>query len=88
MQKTTESGGKKTPVANTFVVTIAKNVPAGLYDARVAGLFGASNPMTFAVTSREVVRESEGNNSFKEADEFVWGRPSSDRSTAPPMSIT
>ncbi|GIT30076.1 MAG: hypothetical protein Ct9H300mP1_21220 [Planctomycetaceae bacterium] len=88
VQKTTESGGKKTPVANTFVVTIAKNVPAGLYDARVAGLFGASNPMTFAVTGREVVRESEGNNSFKEADEFLWGRPSSGRSTAPPMSIT
>ena len=74
VQKTTESGGKKTPVANTFVVTIAKNVPAGLYDARVAGLFGASNPMTFAVTSREVVRESEGNNSFKEADEFALGK--------------
>ena len=74
VQKTTESGGKKTPVANTFVVTIAKNVPAGLYDARVAGLFGASNPMTFAVTSREVVRESEGNNSFGEADEFALGK--------------
>ncbi len=74
LQKTTESGGKKTPVANTFVVTIAKNVPAGLYDARVTGLFGASNPMTFAVTSREIVRESEGNNGYDEADEFALGK--------------
>jgi len=74
VQKTTESGGKKTPVANTFVVTIAKNVPAGLYDARVTGLFGASNPMTFAVTSREIVRESEGNNGYDEADEFALGK--------------
>ncbi len=74
VQKTTEAGGKKTPVANTFVVTIAKTVPVGLYDARVSGLFGSSNPMTFAVTGREVVRESEGNNSFAEADEFVLGK--------------
>ncbi len=74
VQKTTESGGKKTPVANTFVVNVAKNVPTGLYDVRISGLFGASNPMTFAVTRREVVRESEGNNSFDEADEFVLGK--------------
>jgi len=74
VQKTTESGGKKIPVANSFVVTIAKDVAPGLYDARVSGLFGASNPMAFAVTGREVVRESEGNNSFKEADEFTLGK--------------
>jgi len=74
VQKTTDSGGKKTPVANTFVVTIAKTAPVGLYDARITGLFGASNPMTFAVTGREVVRESEGNNSFAEADEFTLGK--------------
>ena len=74
VQKTTDSAGKKTPVANTFLVTIAKTVPVGLYDARIAGLFGASNPMTFAVTGREVVRESEGNNSFAEADEFTLGK--------------
>ena len=74
VQKTTDSGGKKTPVANTFVVTIAKTVPVGLYDARITGLFGSSNPMTFAVTGREVVRESEGNNSFAEADEFALGK--------------
>ena len=54
VQKTTESGGKKTPVANTFVVTVGKDVAPGLYDARVSGLFGGSNPMAFAVTSREV----------------------------------
>ena len=74
VQKSTESGGKKTPVANTFVVTIGKDVAPGLYDARVSGLFGASNPMAFAVTSREVIRESEGNNTIGEADEFALGK--------------
>ncbi len=74
VQKTTESGGKKTPVANTFVVTIAGNVAPGLYDVRVTGLFGASNPSTFAVTSREVIKESEGNNTIDQADEIALGQ--------------
>jgi hypothetical protein len=74
VQKMTMAGGKATVVANSFVVTIAKTVPAGLYDVRVTGLFGSSNPATFAVTGREVVRESEGNNSFADADELVLGQ--------------
>ena len=32
-----------------FAVTIAPDVPAGIYDVRVSGLFGVSNPRTFVV---------------------------------------
>ena len=34
---------------NLFQVTIAKQVPPGIYDAMVIGKFGASNPRAFAV---------------------------------------
>ena len=32
-----------------FAVTIAPDVPAGIYDVRVSGLFGVSNPRAFVV---------------------------------------
>ena len=70
VQKTTESNGKKTPVANSFVVTIDGKVPAGFHDARVSGLFGTSNPRAFLVSSRKQSREKEGNNTFTEATPF------------------
>ncbi len=73
VQKTTEANGKKTPVANTFVVKIDGKVPAGFYDVRISGLFGTSNPRTFAVSSRKHLRESEANNAFTEADEMELG---------------
>src|SRR5687767_7100297 len=34
---------------NHFVVTVATNVPASIYDVRVVGRFGASNPRAFSV---------------------------------------
>lgn len=37
------------PVANQFTVTIAADVPAGTYESRVVGRFGASNPRAFVV---------------------------------------
>ncbi len=37
------------PVERQFTVKIAAEVPAGSYDARVVGRFGASNPRTFVV---------------------------------------
>ena len=51
--KMQESGGKKSPVTNTFLVSIDKNVPPGLYEVRATGLFGMSNPRTFVVGDRE-----------------------------------
>jgi hypothetical protein len=38
-----------TPV---FTITIAKEVPPGIYDARVIGRFGISNPRAFAVADK------------------------------------
>jgi hypothetical protein len=37
------------PVAGQFVVTIAADVPVGVYDIRVRGLYGMSNPRSFTV---------------------------------------
>lgn len=49
------------PVAGQFTVTIAPDVPAGMYDVRAIGRFGASNPRTFIV-SRWAELLDEGNN--------------------------
>lgn len=49
-------------VANTFTVTVAADVPAGLYDVRVRGLFGISNPRMFRVDSLPEIAEVEPNN--------------------------
>ncbi|HSH93838.1 MAG TPA: hypothetical protein VK968_06815 [Roseimicrobium sp.] len=40
---------QKPGAANTFLVTVATNVPAGSYEARIGGRFGLSNPKLFAV---------------------------------------
>ncbi|MBI3851645.1 MAG: hypothetical protein HY298_15415 [Verrucomicrobia bacterium] len=37
------------PEANKFLVSIATNVPPGVYEARVVGRFGISNPRAFVV---------------------------------------
>lgn len=37
------------PVPNTFVVTVAANVPLGVYEAHVAGKYGLSNPRAFTI---------------------------------------
>jgi len=38
------------PETNKFLVTIAANVPLGVYEARVVGRFGISNPRAFVVS--------------------------------------
>lgn len=55
------------PVANTFAVSIAADVPAGLYDARVRGLFGISNPRLFRIDSLAESAETEPNNAAAQA---------------------
>ena len=67
VQKMQESGGKQQPVANTFVVTIGPDVPAGLYEARAAGYYGLTNPRTFVVGQRPEVKETEPNNAVEQA---------------------
>ena len=55
------------PVANTFTVTVAADVPAGLYDVRVRGLFGISNPRMFRVDSLPEAVEVEPNDALAQA---------------------
>jgi hypothetical protein len=62
MQPTPLGDGKSDPVPNTFVVTVAADVPPGAYDARVAGTFGVSNPKTFVVDTLKEAVEAANNN--------------------------
>lgn len=59
------------PVANTFTVTVAADVPVGLYDVRVRGLFGVSNPRMFRVDSLPETAEIEPNNLVAQATPVV-----------------
>lgn len=60
--KMQDVNGEQQPVANTFIVTIAPEVPVGVHDVRVIGDFGISNPRAFVVGTRPEVREAEPNN--------------------------
>jgi murein DD-endopeptidase MepM/ murein hydrolase activator NlpD len=52
------------PVANTFVVNVAANVPPGVYEARIIGRFGISNPRAFVVGALAEVNEATTNATF------------------------
>ncbi len=71
--KTQEVDGKPQPVANVFVVTIAADVPAGVYEVAAEGRFGGSNTRRFVVGSRPEVNETEGNNDPAQPSVFEVG---------------
>ncbi|HVX63924.1 MAG TPA: PPC domain-containing protein, partial [Pirellulales bacterium] len=50
------------PLANQFSVTIAGDVPPGVYDVRAVGTFGMSNPRSFVVGNLPELKEQPGNN--------------------------
>ncbi len=54
--------GQPQPVPRVFTVTIAGDVPRGLYEARVRGYYGLSNPRMFAVDVLPEILEAEPNN--------------------------
>lgn len=56
-----------TPVPNTFVVSVAPNVPAGQYEVRTVGYYGISNPRFFVVGSQPELNEVEPNNTREQA---------------------
>jgi hypothetical protein len=70
------------PVPNQFVVTVAGNVPVGLYEARVSGKYGTSNPRAFAVGDLPETVESEPNNDRQTATEVTHPVVLSGRSQA------
>lgn len=56
-----------TPIVNQFTVTIAADVPVGVYDVRAVGTFGISNPRSFMVGNQPEVKEQSGNNNREKA---------------------
>jgi hypothetical protein len=71
--KTRDVGARKEPVANTFSVTVAPDVPSGLYEVRASGLYGLSNPRIFVVGSQPETHEVEPNNGFDRPNELPLG---------------
>jgi len=60
---------KPRPKAGWFEVTIGKDVPPGVYEARVVGRYGISNPRAFAVSTRtEVWKDGKPNSREKAMD--------------------
>jgi hypothetical protein len=62
--------GNGNPITNKFSVTINADVPAGLYDVRIRGLFGISNPRIFRVGHLPEIAETEPNNTVEQAQEI------------------
>ncbi len=54
-------------VPGQFKVSIAEDVPPGIYEVRSVGFFGASNPRLFAVWPESSVREGEPNDTADQA---------------------
>ena len=61
------------PEPNRMVVTIASNVPPGVYEARVAGRFGLSNPRAFAVGDLPELVQASTNHAAAAASEIPLG---------------
>ncbi len=59
------------PVANAFTISVAANVPIGLYEARAMGKYGTSNPRAFAVGDLPEAIEAEPNNDREQATEVT-----------------
>jgi hypothetical protein len=57
--------------ANDFAVTVAADVPPGIYEAQVFGRFGLSNPRGFVVGTLPEVAEKSGNNTPATAQEIA-----------------
>src|SRR5437764_519939 len=60
-------------VEGRFKVSVAADVPPGIYEVRAAGYFGVTNARRFAVGEREEVLEKEPNNDPATAQEPALG---------------
>ena len=70
------------PVVGTFIVSIDSSVPPGLYDARIRGLFGISNPRIFRVDTLPELQETEPDNSAAQATVVAMNSVVNGRSNA------
>lgn len=64
---------KAQPVNGTFQVKIAKEVPAGVYEVRVSGQFGVSNPRCFVVGTSTEATDNGGNHELAKAQPVTLG---------------
>jgi hypothetical protein len=62
------------PVPNQFTVSIAGNVPPGLYEVRAVGKFGISNARAFSVGTLDEINEQEPNNTREQAQSVNVGQ--------------
>ncbi len=69
-----EGATEPQPVANQFVVTVAADVPVGVYELRAAGTYGVSNPRLFYVGGESQIAETEPNNTPQQATESQVGQ--------------
>ena len=58
---------------NTFSVSVAADVPVGVYEMTVHGLYGTSNPRCFVVGSLPEVQENDANNTQDTAQAIEIG---------------
>jgi hypothetical protein len=65
--------GATQPIENTFDVTVAADVPPGVYEVYAQGYFGWSNPRAFVVGSRKELNETEPNQSAAQANPVELG---------------
>lgn len=65
--------GKQAPVPGKFTVTVGADVPPGVYDVRLAGPLGVSNPRGFAVDQWNEVVEAAGNRPREKAQAVEVG---------------
>ena len=65
--------GKEKPVANQFVVAVAADVPAGVYEARVVSRFGVSNPRSFEVGEMDEMMDDGSNKTIDKARALELG---------------
>lgn len=63
--------GNGNPIANQYTVTVDAAIEPGLYDVRVRGLFGVSNPRIFRIDTLPEVAETEPNNASEQAQEVA-----------------
>lgn len=73
------------PVPGVFKVTIDAGVAPDVYELRVVGKYGLSNPRTFVVGSLPEVNETEPNNSLKQATEVRLGTTINGNSDGPAL---
>ncbi|MBM4004800.1 MAG: hypothetical protein FJ295_16190 [Planctomycetes bacterium] len=78
----TEFSKARTPVAGSYRVTVARDVPPGNYEVRAISRFGISNPRMFVVSAVEELQKTADNNQPEKAMEIPIGPVVNGRATA------